>query len=516
MRNMKSITDRLRNAYNTISTILKHLADQNKTYAALISKISNDPGLPVPNPTTSFWQIHPTSKVPLPSSTLPAKADIVILGSGITGAAIAKTITEECTTLGIKKQIVVLDARDVCSGATGRNGGHIKCAPYESYAVALEQGLSADDARKITAFQMKHLDVLVEMCKAEGWDDAECREVETVDVFFDEVVWEKAQRQVVVLNGWEEMRDYVKIWTKDEAIKEFNLSENIYGALSYKAGALWPYRLVMACFSSLGIAVQSNTPVTAITSNGSSFTITTPRGDIDATHVVHATNGHAAHLLPALRGKLFPVRGTMSAQQPGSSLPDLNGTRSWSFINRQGYEYMTQRPGSSSAEIGGEVMTGGGLFQSAGRGLDQLGVSDDSQIEHMTASHLSGVLPIGFGLDNWGEDRGYRIKNIWSGVLGFTPDRMPLVGRLDPLITGREVNDGAEWISAGFNGEGMVNAWLCGVAVALTILERQDVVDEGRCGSGRLPGKVDEWLPIQYYASTKRIRSLDFSQLAMD
>jgi hypothetical protein len=33
----------------------------------------------------------------------------------------------------------------------------------------------------------------------------------------------------------------------------------------------------------------------------------------------------------------------------------------------------------------------------------------------------------------------------------------------------------AEWISAGYNGEGMVNAWMCWVALGLMVLGREDI-----------------------------------------
>ena len=54
----------------------------------------------------------------------------------------------------------------------------------------------------------------------------------------------------------------------------------------------------------------------------------------------------------------------------------------------------------------------------------------------------------------------------------------------------------AEWISAGYNGEGMVNAWLCGVALGLMILGREDI--SAAKTSGRPQGKLHEWFPKEY------------------
>jgi monoamine oxidase len=77
--------------------------------------------LPVPAPTVSYWQVpeHPLASY---RSPFPESADVVIIGSGITGISIARTLVEHDASLNV----VILEARKLCSGATGRNGGHIK------------------------------------------------------------------------------------------------------------------------------------------------------------------------------------------------------------------------------------------------------------------------------------------------------------------------------------------------------------------------------------------------------
>jgi hypothetical protein len=74
--------------------------------------------LPVPNPSKSFWHSeasefllgHRTTK------RLPEYADVVIVGSGITGASAAKYLAEEHGNW----KVVMLEAREACWGATGR------------------------------------------------------------------------------------------------------------------------------------------------------------------------------------------------------------------------------------------------------------------------------------------------------------------------------------------------------------------------------------------------------------
>ena len=76
------------------------------------------PSLPVPNPTISFWHMsHPNDLVKHRTTPdLPKSASIVVIGSGISGAFAAR----ELVVNERFKDVVVLEARDICSGATGR------------------------------------------------------------------------------------------------------------------------------------------------------------------------------------------------------------------------------------------------------------------------------------------------------------------------------------------------------------------------------------------------------------
>jgi len=80
-------------------------------------------GLPVPNPTPSYWQEPPDTIADWRSSeNLPDYADYVIIGSGITGAYIAYSILRRRQ----DAKVVMLEARQACNGATGRNGKMVR------------------------------------------------------------------------------------------------------------------------------------------------------------------------------------------------------------------------------------------------------------------------------------------------------------------------------------------------------------------------------------------------------
>lgn len=81
--------------------------------------------LPTPESSNSFWHSEPNEFLIRHRTTeeLPAEADIVIVGSGITGTSAARYLAEDERAKG--KSVVLLEAREACWGATGRvSWGH--------------------------------------------------------------------------------------------------------------------------------------------------------------------------------------------------------------------------------------------------------------------------------------------------------------------------------------------------------------------------------------------------------
>jgi hypothetical protein len=75
---------------------------------------------PVANATLPYWrtQLHEIDSH-RSTAELPVESDVVIIGSGIAGVSTAYYLVDGNPT---PPSIVLLEAREVCSGATGRNG----------------------------------------------------------------------------------------------------------------------------------------------------------------------------------------------------------------------------------------------------------------------------------------------------------------------------------------------------------------------------------------------------------
>lgn len=69
----------------------------------------------------SFWRANPgTLDNHRSTAQLPEECDIVVVGAGYSAAALVTHIIAQAK--GNLPSILVLEARQLCSGATGRNG----------------------------------------------------------------------------------------------------------------------------------------------------------------------------------------------------------------------------------------------------------------------------------------------------------------------------------------------------------------------------------------------------------
>lgn len=183
----------------------------------------------------------------------------------------------------------------------------------------------------------------------------------------------------------------------------------------------------------------------------------------------------------------------MSTQENGHHFPALGATHSWSYFDKGTLDpetnvwsmtlyYITQDPATGDMYIGGEKQK-----------LDELLVSDDTVVGPIPGAALANSLPSIFR-DGWdGQDP--VVKFMWSGVMGFTPDGLPLVGKLTRGMSGR-AGDG-EWLAGGYNGHGMDKSWLTGEALVDMIVGKD----------------VSAWFPSAYLIDEDRLARMDLDDV---
>jgi hypothetical protein len=162
-----------------------------------LDRAFSDPGLPAANPTSSFWLRSPHPDIAQSQSAeLPQEAEVVIIGSGVTGTSIARSLlTSRKLARGAPSRpaVVILEARDTCSGATGRNGGHILDTGEEFAELEAAHGLDA--AKKIMKFRFTHLGEMLRVAEEYGLTEhSQARKVQFLSVHFHEDGWRDTKR----------------------------------------------------------------------------------------------------------------------------------------------------------------------------------------------------------------------------------------------------------------------------------------------------------------------------------
>ena len=373
--------------------------------------------------------------------------DVIVVGGGVTGTSIAWRLAQS------GRRVLLLEQRGICSGASGRNGG-MTGAGSSMHA-------SSRTGRAVYALTTANLCALLSL-PDELDTDFELRMTGTMDVITTDEQMAHLQTAVAAER---EAGIAIELVDRDAAREIMPaLTTNILGAAyAPDRGHLWPFALVTgiaAAAARHGAEIRTGTAVSRLARSGDRVRGVVADGEtIEADEVVLATNAWTPRLLPDLpRGAIVPARGQILVTQP---LPPLLACPFGTNFDK---EYGRQTPG-------GQILCGGYRRLDENEGLGTYREETTIPVLAGIARCLTDLFP---GL------RGKaRVVRAWSGIMGFTADGLPLIGRYDPApgLT----------LAAGFNGGGF--SW--GVVVGLVV---------ARLLNGEEPGfDLDPFRPARFH-----------------
>ena len=179
-----------------------------------------------------------------------------------------------------------------------------------------------------------------------------------------------------------------------------------YPAFRFPAYNFWPvkfvtelYKLAKQKTSNFCLDLHTCTPVMAVSSIPGDridsdirrWLLSTTRGKIRCTYVIHATNGFAGYLLPHLRGSagIIPTRGQVMALRANTTLSTLTKA-SWAGNKR--FNYWFPRPADEHEGNSNPIVILGGGRQASGPKCEQYEI-DDSVVREDVGEYLRGLLP---------------------------------------------------------------------------------------------------------------------------
>jgi glycine/D-amino acid oxidase-like deaminating enzyme len=186
---------------------------------------------------------------------------------------------------------------------------------------------------------------------------------------------------------------------------------------------------------------------TASTSSGMRWDISTPRGVVSAQTVIHCTNAYAAFLLPELANTITPRRAQGHSYVPPYSLSGANTLQSTMSLRYGPKHFFSVNP-----LIDGTLILGGSASRQDADLTpeylqDRFTFDDSTHNPSIMANSIDEFSFLALGAPSMRTERHEEgFSHVWTGIVGETPDAVPLVGHIDGL-------DG-QWICAGFNGHG--------------------------------------------------------------
>ncbi len=366
--------------------------------------------------------------------------DVAVVGGGLAGLSAAIELADR------GYRVVLLEARRVGWGASGRNGGQA-LAGLACEQEVIEAQLGLDEARRIWAMTIEALALIRQRC-------------ERFDIACD---WRPGYLSVAVgarkaadLQRWQARMaaDYghETRWIPPADLPGWIASPRYHsGVHDPHSGHLHPlkYSLGLArAAATLGVQVHEDSAVTAI-EPGATVRLRTAGGSVHASHVLLAGNVYLQGIAPVLERRIMPVGTYIVTSTPldpslaASLVPSGSAVCDTNFV----LDYF--RPTADH-----RMLYGGRVSYSTATPINLAGSLQRRMVT--TFPQLAGV-----GVDH-----------AWGGFVDISMNRAPDFGRLSSLVGGREA-DARAWRQVyylqGFSGHGLALTGLAGKLVAEAI-----------------------------------------------
>lgn len=355
-------------------------------------------------------------------------ADVAIIGGGFTGVSTAWHLSQRFP----ERRIVLLEAKLLANGASGRNGGQ---------ALTWINGVEPRDRaalRRIYEVTKGGIDLIEGLVDRYRLDAGFARRG-CLQVYTTPRAAEAAHARVAELQA----AGIAVNWVDSDATG----ASGTYGAIRDPAcgrvNGVALLRGLRPVLQEQGVSVYEHTPVGRI-EEGRTIRIATPNGEVQASAVVLATNGYTPSL-GYFREGILPLHSHVVATSP---MPDAQ----WSAIGwnaQDGFADDLDRIAYASRTAGGRLLFGGGgnrayTYLYGGNPVFTAAeghAANFTSVERRMRSYFPGVARV-------------PIRHRWTGTLAVTLDRMCSIG-----VRGRHRN---VYHALGYSGHGVALAMLAG------------------------------------------------------
>lgn len=388
----------------------------------------------MPNP-VSAWRKTAESNVVFPVLSGDARTDVAIIGAGLTGLSTARDLMSR----GV--ECMVLEARDVAWGASGRTGGFI-VPRFKNGFVAIARQYGNEVAKACFANVLHAVDSVAETVEQFSLRCGFQRKGHLTPAHSDKA-----------LSALRADAEWLARYAGDSRPKilAFEETREAIGTEVYRGSYFDPRGACMnaydyvrglgAALMSRGVPIVIQAEVQEIQSDGNGWLLKTASGSVRARRVVLATNAYTRPLWPGddLNRRIVPVASSVISTRPLTSSEKETVVPSGLPVTdtKRILNYFRVLPN-------GQLIFGG-------RG-DITGRRSDPAVYNFLERQLAQTFP---------QIAGIEIAERWFGMVAVTLDDFPHIGTLGNGI----------YYALGYGGRGValtslmgrfMAAWLCG------------------------------------------------------
>jgi gamma-glutamylputrescine oxidase len=350
------------------------------------------------------------------------RCDVCVVGGGFTGLGAALELA------GAGASVRLLEAAEVGSGGSGRNGGQIHTGQRREQPW-LEARLGLTDARRLWDLAEAARDHLLALSR-------------TIDCDLRPGLLHARHRK----GGEGEDARFIAHMSRVYGCDRYELLDapalaqalgtEIYhgGLIDRGGGHLHPLKLAQGMARAVlaaGGVIHERSFVRRWRRTAAGFVVETPRGQVVCRQLILTGDGYVDGLSPALEARVMPIQNFIAVTEPlddPAILPGGEAAADSRFVVR----YWRRTPD-------GRLLFGGGESYVA---------REPADIAALVRRHLLEVYP---------QLGAAKITHAWGGALGVTFHRLPYVRELVPGV----------WTAAGYSGQGVMLAPYVGRALAL-------------------------------------------------
>jgi len=363
-------------------------------------------------------------RAPLAGQT---QAEICIIGGGLAGLTTALELARR------GKQVVVLEAKHLAWGASGRNGGFVSNGFAESLDnISLKIGLDAAKAvfnlsRLGTEFVRREAAELDGIKAGDGWIAARRYDSgATLKIYRD--------RLERVFGDERQFLDTEETRARLNSARYF---QSLYDPSAFHVHPLRYALLIARHAEAAGAVLHEQSPALEISGSSRNWTVRSGAGSVQAAHVVHTVSALDRTIHPATGRGVLPVATyvavTESLQQDA--------------IRTQSAVSDSRRAGNYFRLVGeGRILWGGAITTR---------LSAPARLADRMRRDMLSVFP------QLGRPR---VDFAWAGLMGYARHKMPVTG-----------GDGqGRWWATAFGGHGMNTTAMAGILIARAIADGDD------------------------------------------